>query len=116
MINDIMQRYLDVIVSGFGFIGGDVHWVFNALIVINIALAAMFWAFSNDSAIVPLLHKVIYVGMFAWIIENWKTLTDALARSFMMLGIKAGGGELSQDIFRNPALIAERGVDTIKPN
>ncbi|MGB0716977.1 MAG: type IV secretion system protein, partial [Phycisphaerae bacterium] len=115
LINETLQQYLDAINSGFGFIDGDVRWVFNALVVLNIVMAALFWAFSDDQVVVALIRKVIYIGIFAWIIENWVELTNILANTFMLLGLKAGGGTLDQDIMLNPGKIADRGLTTITP-
>lgn len=115
LINETLQQYLDAINSGFGLIEGDVRWVFNALVILNIVMAALFWAFSDDQVVVALIRKVIYVGIFAWIIENWVELTNILANTFMLLGLKAGGGTLDADIMLNPGKIADRGLTTITP-
>ncbi len=115
IINDTLQRYVDAIDLGFGLIDGDVRWVFNTLVVINIVMAAMFWAFSEDQVVVQLVRRVLFVGIFAWIIENWVELTNALASTFMQLGGKAGGGRFSLDIMLNPTQIADHGIDTAIP-
>ncbi len=115
IINETLQQYLDAINSGFGFIGGDVRWLFNILVLLNIIVAALFWAFSEDQVLVPLIRKILYIGIFAWIVENWVDLTNTLAQTFMLLGIKAGGGHVDHDILLNPGHIAERGLTTITP-
>lgn len=115
IINETLQQYLDAIDSGFGLIGGNVRWVFNILVVLNVVIAALFWAFSDDQIIVLLVRKIIYVGIFAWIIENWVELTNALASTFMLLGLKAGGGRFSREVLLNPAAIADRGLATVTP-
>ena len=115
IINETLQQYIDAIDSGFGFIGGDVRWVFNILVLLNIVVAALFWAFSDDQVIVQLVRKVIYVGIFAWIIDNWVELTNILAETFMQLGLKAGGGQIERDLILNPGNIADRGLTTVTP-
>lgn len=115
IINQTLQHYVDAIDAGFVLIGGDVRWVFNTLVVINIAVAAMFWAFSEDQVLVPLLRKIIHIGIFAWLIENWVELTNTLASTFTLLGAKAGGNLVSPDIMLNPGQIADRGIDTAIP-
>lgn len=115
IINETLQQYLDAINAGFGFIGGDVRWLFNILVLLNIIVAALFWAFSEDQVLVPLIRKVLYIGIFAWIVENWVDLTNILAQTFMLLGIKAGGGHVDHDILLNPGDIADRGLTTITP-
>lgn len=114
-INDTLQQYLDAIDSGFGLIGDDVRWLFDVLLVLNIVIAGLFWAFSDNQVIVPLIRKALYVGIFAWIIQNWRELTNAFAHTFMLLGIKAGGGRVAPDILLNPGAIADRGLTTATP-
>jgi type IV secretory pathway TrbL component len=77
--------------SGFGLIKGDVTWVLNVLIILSIMWSAALWALSDDHVIAQFARKIVYIGMFAWIIQNWQSLTDKLASSFMNLGLKAGG-------------------------
>ena len=115
LINETLQLYLDAIDSGFGAIDGDVRWVFNMLVILNIVLAALFWALSDDQVIVALVRKILYIGIFAWIIGNWSELTNVLAHTFMLLGVKAGGGQVSQDLILNPASIAQRGLTAVRP-
>ncbi len=37
-------------------------------------------ALSDDHIIVQFARKIVYIGLFAWIIQNWQKLTDTLAR------------------------------------
>lgn len=115
LINQTLQQYLDAIDRGFGLIGGNVRWVFNTLVVINLVLAALFWMLSDEQVIAQLVRKILFIGVFAWIIENWADLTDALASTFMLLGVKAGGGQFTPDVVLNPAAIADRGLGSVSP-
>ncbi len=91
LINDVANQYINAINSGFGLIQGDVTRLLNILIILSIMWSATLWALSDDHVIVQLARKIVYIGIFAWIIQNWQMLTDKLARSFMDLGLKAGG-------------------------
>jgi len=114
-INETLQQYLDAIDSGFGLIGDDVSWLFNVLLILNIVIAGLFWAFSDDQVLVPIIRKALYVGIFAWIIQNWSQLADAFAHTFVLLGAKAGGGRVDADILLNPGAIADLGLVTATP-
>jgi type IV secretion system protein TrbL len=115
LINDVLSRYIQAIDQGFGFINHDVAWLLNVLIILNIVLSAIVWAFSDDQVIVQFCRKVIYLGFFVWMIQNWKSLTDILARSFMVVAFKAGGIGFPEDYVMNPGNIAGRGLTTIDP-
>jgi type IV secretion system protein TrbL len=91
LINDVANQYINAINSGFGLIKGDVTWILNVLIILSIMWSAALWALSDDHVIAHFARKIVYIGFFAWIIQNWQSLTDKLASSFMNLGLKAGG-------------------------
>src|SRR5262245_1934433 len=90
---DTFSRYID---SGFGLIASDVAFLTSALISIDITLAGLFWALlSEDNVIAQLIRKILYVGFFALVIGNFKSLADIVFASFAGLGLRASGGALS---------------------
>lgn len=115
LINDVANHYINAINGGFGLIRGDVSRVLNALIILSIVWSATLWAMSDDHVIVHFARKIVYVGVFAWIIQNWQSLTDALAKSFMDLGLKAGGFEGVGYYTQQPGNIAYLGYTTAQP-
>jgi type IV secretion system protein TrbL len=115
LINDIIQKYVDAINHGFGLIRGDVRFILNVLIIISIVWSAMLWMFSDDHVVAHFARKIIYVGIFVWIIENWQMLTDKMARSFTNLGLKAGGFSDANTYTSQPGDILYLCYDTIDP-
>jgi type IV secretion system protein TrbL len=89
---DIFSRYID---SGFGLISGDVGFLVKILIGIDVVLAALAWAAGEDEVIQAFAKKVLYVGFFAFILNNWNSLAQAIFKSFAALGLKATGSSLS---------------------
>jgi type IV secretion system protein TrbL len=77
--------------------------------------SAALWAFSDDHVIAHFARKIVYIGLFAWIIQNWQTLTDKLASSFMDLGLKAGGFDGASFYTSQPGNIAYLGYTTAQP-
>ena len=115
LINDVANQYINAINSGFGLIKGDVTRVLNALIILSIVWSAALWALSDDHVIAHFARKIVYIGIFAWIVQNWQVLTDKLARSFMELGLKAGGFAGSDYYTGQPGNIAYLGYTTAQP-
>ncbi len=70
---------------------------------------------SEDHVIAQFARKIVYIGMFAWIIQNWQSLTDKLASSFMNLGLKAGGFDGVGFYTQQPGNIAFLGYTTAQP-
>ena len=114
-INLILNQYLQTINSAFGLIQGHVVWLLNFLIIMNIVLSAMLWALSEDQIMVKLARKIVYIGFFVWLVQNWQSLCDTIAQSFMYLGFEAGGIGFPQVYLLNPGNIAYRGFTASAP-
>ena len=71
---DIFSRYIN---SGFGLISGDFGFLVKILIGIDVVLAALAWAAGEDEVIQAFAKKVLYVGFFAFILNNWNSLAQA---------------------------------------
>ena len=116
----VIDRFLEVfasyIDSGFGLLGGDVAFLATTLIVIDITLAALFWAWgADDDIIARLVKKTLFVGVFAYIIGNWNTLARIVFDSFACLGLVATGGTISAGELLQPGRIAQVGLEAGQP-
>ena len=71
VIDRFLQVFTSYIDSGFGLLGGDVAFLATTLIVIDVTLAALFWAWgADDDILARLIKKTLFVGVFAYIIGN----------------------------------------------
>jgi type IV secretion system protein TrbL len=110
-INSFLDQFILVIDSGFGLIEGDVAYVLNALIVISVTLAGAQWALAAEAPMAPFFRKVLFVGLFAFLINNWNDLATAINQSGAMLGLRAGGSDLTLPDLHNPGRIAGIGTE-----
>lgn len=110
---DVFTRYID---SGFGLLQGEVKWLAGVLIAIDLVLAALFWAMAPDEDVIArLVKKTLFIGVFAYIINNWTNLARIVFESFAGLGLKASGTGLSEADFLRPGRVAQVGLDAGKP-
>jgi type IV secretion system protein TrbL len=110
---ETFSRYID---SGFGLLGGEVAFLSSTLIVIDVTLAGLAWGLDgHDNAIPSLVRKVIYVGAFAFIIGNFKSLADIIFSSFTSVGLKASGSGLSAADLMRPGFVASAGFTAAHP-
>ena len=116
VIDRFMQAFIRYIDSGFGLLGGDVHFLTVTLIGIDITLAGLFWAMGGeDNVLARLIKKILYVGAFAFILNGFSTLADVIFKSFAQAGLTAGGGTLSADDLLRPGKVASTGFSAAWP-
>src|SRR3546814_6000631 len=71
VIDGFLSVYSQYIDSGFGLLGGAVGFLSSTLIVIDVTIAGLFWAWGADEDVLQrLIKKTLYIGVFAFIIGN----------------------------------------------
>jgi type IV secretion system protein TrbL len=116
VIDTFLNTFTTYIDSGFGLIKGEVGYLSSTLIVIDITLAGLFWAWGADEDILQrLVKKTLYIGFFAFIINNFNNLSAIVFNSFAGLGLKAGGSSISTADFLRPGKLAQVGLDAGQP-
>ncbi|NKB64761.1 MAG: P-type conjugative transfer protein TrbL [Gammaproteobacteria bacterium] len=116
IIDTFMETFSQYIDSGFGLLSGDVAFLTSILIAIDITLAGLFWALGGeDNVLGRLIKKVLYVGVFAFILNNFQNLADIIYRSFSGLGIQAAPGGMTADDLLKPGKIAATGYEAAYP-
>ena len=110
---ETFSHYID---SGFGLLSGDVSFLSSTLVAIDLTLAGLAWSVrADDHILVTLAKKVLYVGAFAFIIGNFKSLADIIFASFSSIGLKAAGGALSAADLARPGFVASAGFTAAHP-
>ena len=110
---ETFSRYID---SGFGLLAGDVAFLTTVLVAIDITLAGLFWAMHGDENVpVQLIRKVLYVGFFALLLNNFKGLADIVFQSFAGLGLKASGTAMTAADLMRPGFVASAGFAASRP-
>jgi type IV secretion system protein TrbL len=110
---DTFIRYID---SGFGLVAGDVTSLAAILIMIDVTLAALFWAWGQNVDILQsLIKKTLYVGAFAYILGNFAMLSNVVFQSFANLGLEASAAGFGAGDLMRPGLVAAEGMAASKP-
>jgi len=110
---DTFSRYID---SGFGLLAGDVAFLTSVLVAIDITLAGLFWALmGEDNVLAQLIRKVLYIGFFALLLNNFKGLADIVFQSFAGLGLKASGASMTAADLMRPGFVASTGFTASRP-
>jgi len=110
---DVFSRYID---SGFGLLHGEVAWLTGILVALDMTLAGLFWAMGgHEDVIAKLIKKTLYVGAFAFILNNFNVLSGIIFRSFAGLGLTATGSAITQAQLLQPGRLAAVGMTAAQP-
>lgn len=116
VIDQFTQVFTNYIDSGFGLVSGDVGFLVSTLVAIDIILAGLFWALlGEDNVLGQFLKKVLYVGFFALLLNNFSSLANIIFNSFAGLGLKAGGAPFGADQLMRPGFVADAGFAAAWP-
>jgi len=116
IIDQFTLTFVTFIDSGFGLLSPDVAFLTTILIGIDITLAGLFWALAEDKSVIPaLIKKVLYIGTFAYIINNFSFLSNVIFSSFAGLGLQATSTTLTISDLMRPGFVAATGFDAAKP-
>ena len=116
VIDNFMQTFIRYIDSGFGLLSGDVGALTTILVGIDITLAGLFWAMEGDGNVLArLIKKVLYVGTFALILNNFSSLSMIVFNSFSTLGLHATQNSLTAADLLRPGKLASTGYQAAYP-
>ncbi len=116
IIDSFTATFTAFIDSGFGLLQPDVNFLISVLVAIDIALAGLFWALGDEGfPVAGFLRKVLYIGAFALIIDNFQMLSQILFDSMAGIGLKASGTTLTATDLMRPGFIAGVGFDAAEP-
>lgn len=116
VIDQFMQTFITYIDSGFGLLAGDVSGLSSILIGIDVTLAALFWAMDGEANVLArLIKKILYVGAFAYIINNFHMLATLIFNSFSQLGLTAAGSGMAAADLLRPGKLAGTGFTAAYP-
>ncbi|PQA89232.1 P-type conjugative transfer protein TrbL [Hyphococcus luteus] len=116
VIDDFTATFTAYIDSGFGLLAGDVGFLTAILIGIDVVLAGLFWALAGEQNVLgQFVKKVLYVGAFAFIINNFALLANIVFESFAGLGLIASGSSLTAADLLKPGFVAATGFDAAYP-
>jgi len=116
VIDDFTSTFIAYIDTGFGLLAGDVGFLTAVLIGIDVVLAGLFWAFAGEQNVLgQFVKKVLYVGAFAFIINNFALLANIIFSSFAGLGLVATGTSLTAADLLKPGFVAATGYDAAYP-
>lgn len=116
IIDKFTQTFVTYIDSGFGLLAPDVSFLTSTLVALDVVLAGLFWALSGEENVIgQLIRKILYVGFFALLLNNFASLSKIVFSSFAGLGLKASGATLTATDLMRPGFVAATGYTASEP-
>lgn len=114
-VDNFLAQFDAQINAAFGLLGPTVFGLFDYLMAIGVGAMVFLLLIGGNTLWVPLARKAIYLGVIGWIVGNAPMLADAIADSFVSLGLMAGGNSLSVSEFMHPGIISNAGKAVAAP-
>lgn len=116
VIDQFTKTFIQYIDSGFGLLDGEVAYLTATLIVIDLTLVGLFWAMDpNKDILGSFIKKVLYVGFFAFILNNFQSLSMIIFNSFAGLGLTATATNMTAADLLRPGHVAATGFTAAFP-
>ena len=113
--NALMVAFSDTVSAGFAALQDEVNGVFGLMIALVVTLTGIQWALSAQREVLAAgFGKVLLIGAFAYLINDWQGLSETLYAGFIELGLAAGGGGLGREDFLNPGAILAQGWSIVR--
>lgn len=113
ILTQTLNHFLTVFGAGWSNLQPAINWLTGALLSIEIVMLGLWWALGGGEQLVGVMKKILYLGIWMWIVRSFPTLADAFVKSLIHAGQLAGGGG-GPSLF-DPSKIIEYGLTTTAP-
>ena len=115
-LTTVLDQILSVLKLGKSSVGSEAYSLLTILATIEILIAALWWALTGQDALVGLIKKLLFIGFFIFVIENYDSLLHTVVDGFIHTGIVAGSGRGdSLASIKDPSSIVEAGFIATQP-
>ncbi|GFO63609.1 P-type conjugative transfer protein TrbL [Geomonas paludis] len=116
ILTDLLNVFMGSIVPGYGKVLPNAKTLLSMLATLEICLAGLWMAFDGGHKIeVTFLKKVMQIGFFVWVVNNYEWLVRIILLGFIQTGTIAGGGTTPVNLITDPSRIVEYGFAVTAP-
>src|SRR3954454_2448730 len=105
-----LTTFIDAFSSGYDRIGSAVQGLLGVFITIEVVLFGLWFSFGGEQ-VSSALKKLLALGLWVWIVQNYSTLAKAFVTSMIEAGLLAGGRGGDYRLLLDPSAIAGQGLD-----
>jgi len=113
-LTSMMNTFLNVFKQGRLALLPDAKHLLWILASITITWSGLMWAFGTDDVIKEFVKKVLFIGVFVWLVTKWDSLLHSIVGGFVYAGTKAGGST-NTVLISDPSAIMGQGLIVTGP-
>lgn len=113
ILTETLNNFLAAFGAGWANLQPAIAWLTGALLGIEIVMLGLWWALGGGEQLVAVMKKLLYLGIWMWIVTSFPMLADAFVGSLIRAGQLAGGGG-GPSLF-DPSNIIDYGLLTTAP-
>jgi type IV secretion system protein TrbL len=113
ILTETLNNFLAAFGSGWSNLQPAINWLTGTLLGIEIVMLGLWWALGGGEQLVSVMKKILYIGIWMWIVRSFPSLADAFVKSLIQAGKLAGGGG-GPSLF-DPSNIINYGLATTAP-
>lgn len=109
-LTTILEQFLNIFKLGQKDVFGSAWDLLTTLATLELLLASLWWALTGQDALVGLIRRILTIGFFVFVIQNYDSLTHVIVDGFIQTGKTAssnGGDNLAS--VRDPSSIVDAG-------
>jgi type IV secretory pathway TrbL component len=114
-VDAYLAAFIGVLDAALGYLEPPIFGLYDTLMILGIAALSVFLLRGGRAYFDRLGPRVLYLGGLGFILDNFGTIAQAIANSFVFLGLTAGGGQMAEYTFWHPGLLAQFGWEAAAP-
>lgn len=115
ILTDTLNTFLGRMAFGYNPLQNASLSLFTILISLEMATLGIWWAMSGSDQIGKLFKKILLIGFFSYVLNNYASLITIIIEGFTWTGRTASGTASQVDVTFDPSKILDKGIDIIEP-
>jgi type IV secretion system protein TrbL len=113
ILTTTLQSFIKDFSNGWVLLQPTINFLIKVFLGIEIVMIGLWMALGGIDNLVGVMKKFLYLLVWAWIIKEYPTLTDAFIQSLVQAGVIAGGGAIGNTNIFDPSSIISLGFNNM---
>lgn len=117
VITTVLKSFTTEFNKGWVYLHPVIQWLAGTFLAIELTMTGLWWALGGGEQLVNMMKKLMYLLVWAWIINFFPEISQWFVESLREVGEKAGGSPLdfNKNIMADPSLVLKKGFKALEP-